>query len=202
MGIPVDIPGLKSLVPEVPDGSMVLVEGAADPAKGYLARRLAEACGAQGRDCRFLTSRDAEEVVARISSHGGRTTVAAAGGWETLRDVQVTDHDLVVDSFSFLALEAGPTDLAQVLRRWRAEAHRAGRIVVLGIERHMLGEREQMVAEHMADGIIRFKVREEADGTRPYLQIPRWTGGGTFQKNFYFQFTGDRMMIDTRNRVM
>ena len=35
MGIPVEVPGLDSVIPEIPDGRMVVVESGPDPAKSF-----------------------------------------------------------------------------------------------------------------------------------------------------------------------
>jgi len=35
MGITIEIPGLKQAIPEIPDGSLILIEGQLDPIKHF-----------------------------------------------------------------------------------------------------------------------------------------------------------------------
>lgn len=192
--IPVEVPGLETVIPNIEDGGLVLLEGGPDPAKSFMARRLARSAIAGGRRVRFLTSREAASV--RIDD----AEIEESAQWDDLLSVDV-QCDLFVDSFSFLAIESEDDSLVRLLREWRRQAGDQ-HAVVLTLEHGMMTARQETIAQHMADAVLEFRRREREDSVRPYLQIPRWFGGRTDPRNYYLSFTGDEMMVDTRTRLV
>lgn len=193
MPVAVEVPGLDAYVAAVPDGRIVLLEGGLAPAKSSLARRLGRTAAAAGRPTLLLTTRGAE---ASLEVEG--LSVQAVDTWPT---AWPDDQDLVVDSFSLLALGSAPTVLAGRLRNLREACIRQGRIAVLVLDDGHLDVAARAVCHHLADGVIQFLSRDDSEGLVSYLRIPKWMDGGAFDRNLFYGFTGRQILIDTRRRV-
>jgi hypothetical protein len=195
MPVAIEVPGLDAFTPEVPDGRVVLVEGDLSPAKGHLARRIGRTAAAGQRPVALMTTR------------GGETAESAEG-------VQVHDvaawpahghpdgHDLVVDSFSLLALDVPPATVAERVRAIRRDCQRNGRIAVLVLDDGQLDPAARAACHHLADGVIQFLTRDDADGPVSYLRIPKWMDRAGADKNLFYGFDGRQILIDTRRRVI
>src|ERR1700691_4378907 len=57
MGIPVEVPGLNTIIPEIGEGRLVVVESGADPAKSFFVRRLTLSAVQAHLAVTFVTSR-------------------------------------------------------------------------------------------------------------------------------------------------
>lgn len=193
MPVPIDVPGLDAFVREVPDGGLVLLEGGAAPAKGHLARRLGRAAANQGRPVAMWSTRDGDgegtDGVAREELDAWPAEGPPAG------------HDLVVDSFSMLCLDASPTVVTQRVRDLRRACRDSGRIAVLVLEEGQLDAATRSACHHLADGVIQFLARDDPDGPVSYLRVPKWMQGGGVERNLFYGFDGRQMLIDTRRRV-
>lgn len=191
MPVAIEVPGLDAFTPEVPDGRVILLEGDLSPAKGHLARRI-------GR-----TAAEAKRPVALLTTRGGETaegvTVHDLSAWPA--HGHPDGQDLVVDSFSLLALDASPSTVADRVRAIRRDCQRNGRIAVLVLDDGQLGPAARAACHHLADGVIQFLVRDDADGPVSYLRIPKWMDRAGADKNLFYGFDGRQMLIDTRRRV-
>lgn len=209
MGIPVEIPGLHTLIPEIGDGHIVLVEGGADPAKSFFVRRVTLSALKGHRPVTFVTSRDRDELRGLLEKEGGRPA------WEE-RSVEVLEENevsdltpyasggglLAVDSFSFLALGLAGPELARLLRELRSRCRDRGTTVVLGTDRGMFEPRAEAVSAHLVDGVIQFHAKEGPEGLIRYLRIPKWPDGRFVDRNIYYDFDGQRIAVDLRSRVL
>ena len=195
MPVPLDVPGLDIYAPEVPDGRVVLLQGGPGPAKSALARRLADAAAAGGR-------------TAEVWSTGGNASAGSEGAARaTVRDVQEwpghwpAGTDVVVDSFSLLALGSSPSEVASRLRAIRTACGPGGNVAVLVLDDGQMDAASLAVAHHLADGIIQFQERDDPEGPIPFLRIPKWMGKAGPGKNLYYGYDGATILIDTRRRV-
>ena len=66
----------------------------------------------------------------------------------------------------------------------------------------MLGEKEEITTEYLADGIIRFLTKKSPKGIDRYIRIPRWIGNISFDDNINYTFDGNKMHVDQRERVV
>jgi archaellum biogenesis ATPase FlaH len=194
MPVAVEVPGLDAHVPEVPDGRLVLLEGGLAPAKASLARTLGRSAAAQGRAVTLLSTRGAGPDA---GAEGLR--VEATERWPSAP--APPGNDVVVDSFSLLALDASPAEVAARVRSLRQAAARDGRIAVLVLDDGHLQPAALAACHHLADGVIQFLARDDADGLVTFLRIPKWMDGAGVDKNLFYTFTGRQMLIDTRRRV-
>ena len=71
MNIPIEIPGLSTLLPEVAEGRLVVVEGGADAAKSFFVRRLALTALRGNWPVTFVISRDRTELLGLLGAEGG-----------------------------------------------------------------------------------------------------------------------------------
>src|SRR5688500_15851078 len=175
MPVAIEVPGLEFYAPEVPDGRIVILEGDLSPAKGHLARRIAKTAAAGKRPVAIVTTRGGEPADG-IALHD-------VAGWP--KQGHPVGHDLVIDSFSLLSLGSEPAQVADRVRAIRRDCQRDGRIAVLVLDDGQLDPAARSACHHLADGVIQFLVREDADGPVPYLRIPKWMERGGADKNLF-----------------
>lgn len=209
MGIAVEVPGLDGIIPEVPDGQVVILESGADPAKNFFVRRLVLTALGEKKKVVFVWSRDRADLLARLREEGGDGR-ESDGRLEIFEEDTVKSLDeygqwgglLAVDSFSLLTLDSDAIKLAGMLRSLRAICHERGTTVVLGTDRGMLEPRSEAVTSHLADGVLQFHAKEAPEGLARFLRITKWTDGRFMDRNIYYDFDGRRMAIDLRRRVL
>jgi KaiC/GvpD/RAD55 family RecA-like ATPase len=209
MGIPVEVPGLNTIIPEIGEGRLIIVESGADPAKSFFVRRLTLSAIQAHMVVMFVTSRDRDEVRDQLSREGGRPAweegTAEIVEEDSIQDLEIFGRAgglLAVDSFSFLTLGLSGPELAHVLRAVRNMCHEKRTTVILATDRGMFEPRAEAVTTHLADGVIQFHAKEGPEGLIRYLRIPKWTDGRFIDRNIYYDFDGRRIAVDLRSRVL
>ncbi|MCI4338355.1 MAG: hypothetical protein L3J72_03540 [Thermoplasmata archaeon] len=209
MGIPVEVPGLDTIIPELTEGRVAVLESAADPARSFFLRRLSSTALRSHWKVHFVTSRERGETLQLLSAEGGlppwfeeNLEVVERDDLEDLERYGAQGGLLAVDSFSFLGLERSAEQIAHVLRSLRALSRENRTTVLLGTDRGMLERRAEAVTTHLADGVIEFHAKEGPEGLIRFLRIPKWTDGKFVDRNIYYDFDGKRIAIDLRRRVL
>ena len=209
MSLPVEVAGLDTLIPEVNDGTIVVVEGGADLAKSFFVRRLCLTALHASRPVSFITSRDEQELRDRfVQEDGGGSNVGATvriverDALQSLDEYTSPNGVLAVDSFSFLTLDLTPAELARMLRDVRRYCHTQHTIVVLATDQGMFDGRSEAVLTHLAEGSIEFHAQEGPEGVLRFLRIPKWVDGTFVDRNIYYSFDGKRIAVDLRSRVL
>ncbi len=209
MNIPVEVPGLVTIIPELGEGKLVVVESGADTVKSFFVRRLCLTAGRVGWPVTFVTSRDRDELQGQLTHERG--TDAFSDRWiqiherdslEELEEFAESGGLLAIDSFSFLTLDLAPNALAQSLRTLRTHCRHRGTTAVLATERGMFDPRSEAVVTHLADGFLQFHSREGPEGIQRFLRVPKWMDGRFVDRNVYYEFDGKRIAVDLRNRVL
>ena len=207
--MPIEIPGLDSLLSGIDDGTIIIIEGGADLAKSFFVRRLCRTAFHAGRPVSFVTSRDAREIRETFARENGESSDATGGfrvlekdAVDSLREFVPAGGLLAVDSFSFLTLGLDPTELARMLR----DLHRVSRdgraIAILATDEGMFDPRSEAVVAHLAESHIEFHAQEGTEGVIRFLRVPKWADGRFVDRNIYYDFDGRRMAIDLRSRVL
>ncbi|MGP8109270.1 MAG: hypothetical protein ACLQD9_00955 [Thermoplasmata archaeon] len=209
MSIPIDVPGLDTIIPELSEGKLVVVESGADTVKSFFVRRLCLTAGQVGWPVTFVTSRDRDELQSQFALERGATVLS--DHWINIHERDSVDDLqefggagglLAIDSFSFLTLDLAPNSLAHSLRNLRSLCRHRGTTAVLATDRGMFDPRSEAVATHLADGFLQFHTREGAEGVVRFLRVPKWTEGKFVDRNVYYEFDGKRIAIDLRSRVL
>lgn len=209
MGIPVEVPGLDTIIPELGDARLVVIESGADGAKSFFVRRLALSALKKDQSVTFVISRDRKELQGLLTVEGKHDA------W-TEPKVEILERDaldgvesfgdrgglLAFDSFSFLTLHLKGPELAALVRQLRGLCHEYGTTVVLATDRGMFEAQSEAVAMHLADGVIQFHAKEGPEGIVRFLRIPKWMEGKFVDRNIYYEFDGKRLAIDLRRRVL
>jgi KaiC/GvpD/RAD55 family RecA-like ATPase len=208
MGVPVEVPGLDTILPELAEGSVVVAESGADSAKNFFVRRIGLTAIRIGWPVTFVISRDRGELLGLLSQEGGQAgfngglTIVERDAIADLTEFANRGGLLAVDSFSLLTLDLGPAELASMLRGLRASCREKGTTVLLGTDRGMSEPRGEAVVAHLSDGVLQFHSREGPEGLIRFLRIPKWVQGKFYDRNIYYQFDGKRIAIDLRSRVL
>lgn len=209
MNLPVEVPGLDTIIPVIPEGAIIIVEGGADVAKSFFARRLCRTAFAAHQPVVFVTSRDEQEIRERFLRESN-------GSGEEISGIRVLERDsvaslseyaaaggvLAVDSFSFLTLELSASQLAQLLRELRRVCLERMTSVILTTDQRMFETRSEAVVTHLAEGHIAFHAQEGTEGIIRFLRIPKWPDGRFVDRNIYYEFDGQHILIDLRSRVL
>lgn len=209
MSIPIEVPGLDTLIPDLGSGRMIVAESGPDPAKSFFIRRLAITATHRHLPVTMITSRDREEIRNLLTRENGSAPWAETDlnvvEQDTLPALETFAMDgglLAIDSFSFLTLDLPGPKVAQVLRDVRDASRAEHTTVVLGTDRGMVDARAEAVAAHLCDGFIQFHAREGPEGLVRFLRIPKWIDGKFIDRNIYYSFDGSRIAVDLRRRVL
>ncbi len=209
MGLPVEVPGLDTIIPQVGEGKIVVVESGADEAKSFFVRRLARTALGMNWPVTYLTSRDGPELSKSLVDGGAPPPSGAAGlrvvERESLREWDGIDSFrglLAIDSFSFLTLDLTAAQISELLRGLRMAGHLNGLTAVLATDRGMFEPRAEAIVIHLADGFIQFHSKEGPEGVVRFLRVPKWTEGRFVDRNVYYEYDGKRLAIDLRRRVL
>jgi len=209
MSIAVEVPGLDTIIPEIAEGKVVVVESGADAAKSFFVRRLSLTAGRSGWPVTFVTSRDRDELQAQLAVERGEEilperwiTIHERDALEELDEFAKAGGLLAVDSFSFLTLDLSPDRMARTLRGLRSLCRKQGTTAVLATDRGMFDARSEAVTIHLADGFLQFHAREGAEGAVRFLRVPKWMDGKFVDRNIYYEYDGKRIAIDLRRRVL
>jgi len=209
VSLPVEVPGLSTILPEIGDGTIVIIEGGADLAKSFFVRRICRTALHAGRPVSFVTSRDARELTAMFARENGESSTVAGGvrilerdSVDSLTEFLPPGGLLAVDSFSFLTLGLAPTDIARMLRDLHRVSRESATSTLLATDQGMLDPRAEAIVTHLAEGHIEFHAQEGTEGLIRFLRIPKWADGRFVDRNIYYDFDGRRMAIDLRSRVL
>ena len=209
MSLPVEVPGLDTIVPSIDDGTIIVVEGGADLAKSFFVRRLCRTALHAPRSVTFITSRDERELRERLAQENGGIVdfgetirIVERDAVQSLDEFTTNDGLLAVDSFSFLTLDLSPTELARMLRDLRRACRDQRTIVILTTDQGMFEPRSEAVVTHLAEGYIEFHAQEGSEGILRFLRIPKWVDGRFVDRNIYYTFDGKRIAIDLRSRIL
>ena len=192
MPVAVQVPGLEHLLRDVPDGRLVVLEGDVAPAKSHFARTLAKSAVAAGRDTALVSTRPRGHELPGLR-------VLAASEWPDIK--AVPGRDLVVDSFSLLCAGAPLADTVTRLRALGRHARERDGIAVAVVDTGQLDAATMAAIHHLADGLMLFRAREDDDGLVPYIRVPKWMDRTAFDRNIYYGFDGQDILVDTRRRV-
>ena len=209
MAIAVEIPGLDTIIPQVEDGKIIVVESGADGVKSFFVRRFARTALHSGRPVTFITSRDGPELSKALLNvfdeplvQQGALRVIERDSLEGWDGIDALRGLLVIDSFSFLTLNISATHLSELLRRLRLVAHAEKLTVALATDRGMSGAQSEAILGHLSDGWIQFHAKEGAEGLIRFLRVPKWMEGTLVDRNIYYEYDGKRLAIDLRRRVL
>jgi len=209
VSLPVEVPGLDSLISQVDEGTIVIVEGGADLAKSFFVRRLCRTALHAGRKVSFVTSRDSVEVRQLFARENGESSSGAG----PIRVIEMDSLDnltefvpegglLAIDSFSFLTLGLSPAELSRMLRDLHRSIREHRAMALLVTDEGMFDPRSEAVVAHFTEGHIEFHAQEGSEGLVRFLRIPKWADGRFVDRNIYYDFDGKRMAIDLRSRVL
>ena len=205
MDIPIEIPGLNQMIPSLQTGRLVMVRGGEDQAKRYFAQYLGEMGKKQGLSLIYVTSREKDEVFDQYRSSfndGQGITVLEEQSpiqWALLLREGTL---LVIDSFSYLMMDADMASFRGSLEGMRQACRKNGSVVVLVVDRGMITPEKEAVTLHLVDGAVDFLTKETNEGLVRFIRIGRWMGNRVHDENIFYTFEEQHINVDLRKRVV
>lgn len=199
MGITIDIEGLKTIIQEIPDSSLIVVQGSIDTVSTIFVQNIANTCIKEKRPITYITSKTQKEVVHKSN---GDFPVIEEHSYMHWKKYIKKDSVLIIDSFSYLILEKSLTEVRLILEDFIDLCKQLNAIVILTIERNMLNEKLEVTVLHMSDGIIRFLSRDTPEGVLRFIRIPKWNDF-SHDDNIYYTLDSKnkKINIDMRERI-
>jgi hypothetical protein len=209
MDIPIEVPGLDSLIPRVGTGAVLAAESGPDPAKSYFLRKLCLTALRGGGEVTFFTSRGRDEIEGLFKFEGSTTPdysetlhIAERDALLNMDEVGEPKGVLAIDSFTLLTLDLRSAQVAALMRSLRGLCRHHGTTVLLATDRGIQESSAEAVTNYLSDCVVQFFAKEGPEGVLRYLRIPKWTEGKFVDRNIYYDFDGKRMSIDLRRRVI
>ena len=205
MGIEIPITGLPQQIMEIPDGSIILIQGTMDSVPSFMAQLIGQQEWKMGRTVTLITSRTSQDVIdqaRRIDEVNIPFFIVERTKPDEWVNYVTPDSMLIIDSFLFLSLETDKWVYKNILENLRNKCveHRA--IIILVGREGMLDPVKDYILSHLSDGIINFRTKEMDDGVARYMRVPKWVDGEPVDMFMFYTYQNDRISIDSRSRVV
>jgi archaellum biogenesis ATPase FlaH len=205
MGLPIDIAGLDQIIPEIPEGNMIFLEGSIEPIKTIFALNLGQIAIKTGHNITYITSHEQKEVLMNSNYYVGEElhfNIIEDRNYTKWKSYIKKGTVLIIDSFSYLMLDKSLSEFKMILEEMRKLCKEEKAILILTLDLGMLESKYEITGAHLVDGIVQFLFREEPDGIARFMRIPKWMNGHAYDKNIFFTFDDKRINIDSRARVV
>ena len=203
MPIPIAVSGLSQVVPELPPGTLVLLEGDVDPVKTIFAIKLGYSAAENGRSPVYVSSRHPGDVEQDIARFAPEQVFSVVDGMPQQWGEHIAgDSFLVIDSFSYLVHHVQISEYRGIVEDIYRRCKQCNGTAALLIDTGMLERQAELLIEHLADAIIRFRSRETSEGKNRYMEIPKWVNGQTFDRNIYYTLDDIVINVDLRSRLV
>jgi len=206
VGVPVEIPGLNQFINEIPDGTIVSIEGGVDHPKAALTRSIIRTALEQGRELVYVGPRGGIGLMEQLpewSALSCRWAHRLEGlNPESLCQWLPSKPLVVIDSLSYLIHDKELANVRSTLEIIRREVRCNGAIIVQLLDDDLLSKEMRTIAGFHSDGIIQFLVRDVPDGVTRFMRIEKWMSGSSFERNIYYNYTEGSINVDLRYRVV
>lgn len=204
MPVPIAVSGLNQIVPELPPGTLILLEGNVDPVKTIFAIKLGSSAAQNGRKPVYVSSRIASDIEQDLNrfAPGQVFTIVEDRSPQQWEQHIASDSFLIIDSFSYLMHAAHVNECRGTIESIYRQCKQCNGTAVLLIDTGMLERRAELILEHLADGIIRFQSRETSEGKNRYMQVPKWVNGQSFDQNINYTLDDTTINVDLRSRLV
>jgi len=206
VGVSVEVPGLNQFIDEIPDGSIVSIEGGVDHPKAVLAYMLIKTALGEGRELIYVGPKGAAGLLEQLPVWGDlscRLTQRLEGlDLVPLCTCFPSKPLVVIDSLSYLIYDKDLVEVQAMLEGIRQAARAGGAIVIQLLEDELLSREMRTIAGFHSDGIIQFLVRDVPDGVTRFIRIVKWMSGFSYERNIYYNYTEGNINVDLRYRVV
>jgi KaiC/GvpD/RAD55 family RecA-like ATPase len=204
MPLTMPIPGLSNFIKEVPDGSLIHVEGGIDSVKSAFAIQLAGSAAERGWLAVMASTRWLPDLRSEVeyAFPKGTFEILSVKDSSSLAGHTAPKTVFVADSFSYLSLEMSPAALKTSLESLRGVCKNTGCIAILVTDAGTMGLERESIVTQVCDGVVQFLSRESQERYARFIRIPKWVGGVSLGENLYYDYDGRRINIDLRARVV
>jgi archaellum biogenesis ATPase FlaH len=203
VGIPISIPGLNQFIREVPEGSIISIEGGVDPPKSVMVGVVASTAKENGWNISYICPRGRCGSLQGLSGEWKEGMSFVEGDAPTLwKDHIKSKNLLIIDSLSYLLQEKDISEFKRVMEEVKFACNSCGAIVIQLVELGMLDKWAEILSGFYADGIVQFLSKDAADGLTRFVRIPKWMSGASYDRNIYYTYEEGRINIDLRYRVV
>lgn len=206
MGVPVEVPGLNQFIDEIPDGTIVSIEGGVDHPKAILTNMIIKTALVQGRELIYVGPRGVAGLLEQLPLWGdlsGKITHRLEGlDLMSLYTCLPSKPLVVIDSLSYLVHEKDVVEVRTLLESIRQGTRASGAIVIQLIEDDLISNEMKTIVGFHSDGIIQFIIRDVPDGVTRFMRIEKWMSGFSYERNIYYNYAEGNINVDLRYRVV
>lgn len=203
MGIPINIPGLNQFIKEVPEGSIVSIEGGVDSPKAVLVSVIASTAKDEGWSISYVCPRGRCGSLQDLPGKWRQDLVIVEGDAPILWKQHLKPKNvLIIDSLSYLMLERDVSEFKNIMEEIKTSGRTNGAIIIQLIELGMFDLKAEILTGFFADGIVQFLSKDSGEGVSRFIRIPKWMEGSSFDRNIYYTYEEGRINIDLRYRVV
>jgi archaellum biogenesis ATPase FlaH len=197
------MPGLSQFIKEVPEGSMISIEGGVDHPKAVMVGVIASTAQEKGWHISYVCPRGRCGSLQGLPGKWKEDLSLVEGDAPTLwRDHAKTKNLLIIDSLSYLMQGRDVSDFKHVMEEVKSACRISGAVVIQLVELGMLEQWAEVLSGFYADGIVQFLSKDAADGLTRFIRIPKWMSGSSYDRNIYYSYEEGRINIDLRYRVV
>jgi len=205
--MPVNIPiaGFPSQFEEIPEGNLMLLRGGEDLIPSFLAQNIGYQMTKQNRPVIYLASRSISEVrtqLRKLDKNPFFFEIVENPRIETWMDKVDGGALVIFDSFSYLTMEMELKEFRNTISEIKTHCMKQKNIIIFVIDREMMAPDKETSLSHMSNIIIEFKHLERPEGLERFFRIVKWYDGNPLDQNMFFNYSFDRINIDSRSRVI
>lgn len=206
MGVPVEVPGLNQFINEIPDGTIISIDGGVDHPKAVLTYVLIRTALEQGKELIYAGPSGVAGLLGQLPAWGDLSARWARRledpDTESLCRCLPSKPLVIIDSLSYLVQGLELHEVRSSLENIRRGVRQSGAIVIQLIESDLLSKEVRTIVGFHSDGIIQFLVRDAPDGVTRFIRIEKWMSGASFERNIYYNYNEGRINVDLRYRVV
>jgi archaellum biogenesis ATPase FlaH len=203
VGIPISIPGLNQFIKEVPEGSMISIEGGVDPPKAVMVGVIASTAKENGWNVSYICPRGRCGSLQSLPGSWKEGLSLVEGDAPTLWKSHMESKCLlIIDSLSYLLQDYDISEFKHIMEDVKSACANSGAIVIQLVELGMMEKGAEVLSGFYADGIVQFLSKDAADGLTRFIRIPKWMAGSSYDRNIYYSYEEGRINVDLRYRVV
>jgi KaiC/GvpD/RAD55 family RecA-like ATPase len=184
---------------------LILLRGGEDLISSFLAQNIGYQMTKQNRPVIYMASRTVTEVrsqLRKLDKNPFSFEINENPRIETWMEKVDCGALVIFDSFSYLTMEMELNEFRNTISEIKSRCMKQKNIVIFVIDREMMTSDKETALSHMSNIVIEFKFLERPEGLERFFRIVKWYDGNPLDQNIFFNYSFDRINIDSRSRVI